>query len=181
MTRKIISPEKLLPETQTKEVPLELIDQNENSRVVYKVEDLSELMQSMNQSGLFQPVGLRADKEGRYDAVFGNRRIIAARKLGWYSIRATIVQADTENDRDILNLTENFKRRNTSIAEDGRMFKILLSRGLQPSELASRLGITKERINAALSILESVDEDLQKKIVRNAGHHNRAKKGMIPA
>ncbi len=129
-----------------KTIDLDLIDQNENSRVVYKRGDLAELMLSMKEAGLLQPVGVKKTGD-RYEAVFGNRRIMAAKKLGWTEIQAHIVDAKTDNDRDILNLIENIKRKNTTLAEDGRVFSNLLHRGLTIKEICARVGITTVAIS----------------------------------
>lgn len=149
---------------KTLSIPLDQIEQSENSRVVYKKADLSELMSSMHKDGLLQPVGVRKLPSGMYDAVFGNRRIIAAKHLDWSEIPAVIVEAETDVDRDILGLVENFKRQNTSVAEDGRMFKLLINRGLNAKEIAARLDVTVQRIHTALEIIDILTPEMQKKV-----------------
>jgi ParB/RepB/Spo0J family partition protein len=151
--------------TQFEKVSLDQIEQNENSRVIYKEQDLSELMGSMKQDGLLQPVGLRKLGAKRYEAVFGNRRIMAAKKLGWAFIDAMVMDVENENDRDILNLLENIKRQNTSLAEDGRMFRTLMDRGLTVKELSARLGITQVRIETALDVVSTVPKEFHNAIV----------------
>src|SRR3990167_3768361 len=117
------------------EVELKKIDQNENSRVVYKENDITELMQSIKKEGLLQPIGVRKTDDG-YEAVWGNRRILAAKKLGWVTIPANVVDnADSENDRDFINLAENIKRQNTSVSEEGRLYLAMMDRGLKKEEI----------------------------------------------
>lgn len=151
-----------------KSVSISDIEQNENSRVVFKSADLSELMISMRKDGLLQPVGLRKLKNGKYDAVFGNRRIVAAKRLGWDQIDAHLIDIDKEADRDILGLVENFKRLNTSVAEDGRMFQKLLSDGLTKSEISARLGVSKDRVETALDVFNDFPKDVRGIIVNKA-------------
>lgn len=145
-------------------VLLKDIEQNENSRVIYKVDDLAELMASMKKDGLLQPVAVRAIGHGKFDAVYGNRRIVAAKKLGWDSIDTINVGTLSEVDRDVLGLIENWKRKNTSLAEDGRMIRLLMDKGLSVPELAARLGVTKHRIKAALDIISYVPVARQKDV-----------------
>lgn len=147
------------------QVALNLIDQNENSRVIYKASDLSELMHSMKKNGLLQPVGLSKRPNGRYEAVFGNRRIMGAKKLGWADITAHIVDAENDNDRDILNLLENLKRANTTVAEDGRIFQALRDRGLTNEEIATRLDVNVHRVELGLEVFNEVPKELHKQIV----------------
>lgn len=161
-------------------VNLKEIEQNENSRVVYKETDLSDLMHSMKQDGLLQPIGVKKLPNGKYEAVFGNRRIIAAKKLGWADIPATIVDALTNNDRDILNLVENLKRQNTTVSEDGRIFQALKDRGLSESEIAARVGLRQERVALALEVFNDVPADLKRKIVNRITGSTR-KSGTISA
>lgn len=159
-------------------ISIEKIEQNENSRVVYKEQDLAELMMSMRKHGLLQPVGVRKMPGGKYDAVFGNRRILAAKKLGWDEIDCHVVDAADEVDRDILGLIENIKRKNTTLAEDGRMFKLLMDRGLSAKEIGSRLDISSDRVQAALDVVSYVPVEYQR-IMPNRGTPGPGMRGQI--
>jgi len=166
---------------KVEQIALSQIEQNENSRVVYKNTDLAELILSMKKNGLMQPVGVRKLPSGKYDAVWGNRRILAAKKLGWDEIAAHVVDVDSDSDRDILGLIENLKRQNTSVAEDGRMFQSLLDRGLSISEIAARLDISPIRVQLGIDVIHNVPEEHRKKIVY-ATPGNRARlSDRIPA
>jgi ParB/RepB/Spo0J family partition protein len=161
-------------------IDLDLIDQNENSRVIYKATDLNELMHSLKRDGQLQPVGVRALPGGRFDAVFGNRRILAAKKLGWSSIDAHILEGvESDKDRDIINMLENLKRQNTSVAEDGRMFTVLKGYGLTEKEIAARLDISPLRVETALEVVSSVPSEYRERIVNRAP--GKGMRGKIPA
>jgi ParB/RepB/Spo0J family partition protein len=161
-------------------IDLDKIEQNENSRVIYKASDLSELMQSMKKHGQLQPVGVRKIANGKYDAVFGNRRIIAAKKLGWTSIDASVMEGiDEDKERDILNLIENIKRQNTTVAEDGRMFCVLRDYGLTIPEIAARLDVNDARVQTAIDVYSVVPKEYHAKIInRTTG---KTLKGKISA
>jgi ParB family chromosome partitioning protein len=156
-------------EHEVKNIPLSQIEQNENSRVVYKQAELGELMQSLKANGMLQAIGVKKLGANRYEAVWGNRRILAAKKLGWHDIPARIIEAETDIDRDILGLIENLKRQNTSLTEDGRMFASLRDRGLSVKEIAARLSISEDRVNLALDVVEAIPREYQKLIKRNSG------------
>lgn len=142
------------------QIAIDQIEQTENSRVNYKTQDLAQLMESMKEDGQLQPIGVMKSKKG-YEAVFGNRRLIAAKKLGWKTISASVLEVDSENDRDILNLVENMKRKNTTLSEDGRIFSILESRGLTKAEIGARLGISLSRVETALWAFQRVPEEFR--------------------
>jgi len=52
--------------------------------------DLDALVESMRTLGLLQPIGITPEKE----LVFGQRRLKAARKLGWETIPARVIKVD---------------------------------------------------------------------------------------
>ena len=156
------------------------LEQNENSRTQYKRVDLTELMTSLKQNGQLQPIGITPLKNSdKYEVVFGNRRLVAAKKLGWKTIEAAIIDVDDDIDRDIINLVENFKRTNTTVHEDGRMFRSLVDRGLSREEISSRLGISKRRVDIALQVVSTFPAEYKKKVTNRAAH--KRKPGEIPA
>jgi ParB/RepB/Spo0J family partition protein len=166
---------------KVKSIAIDQIEQNENSRVSYKTVDLAELMSSMKKNGLLQPIGVRELKNGKYECVFGNRRLVAAKKLGWSDIDAHCMdELTTDIDRDIVGLIENFKRQSTSVQEDGRMFQSLIDRGLSINEIAIRLDVGMMRIRTALDVVSVVSPDLRSKIVYSQKGKRRVK-GQIPA
>lgn len=151
---------------EVKKIALDQIEQNENSRVVYKKTDLYELMGSLKRDGLLQPVGVRSLGGGKYEAIFGNRRIQAAIKLGWAEIDAHVMdEVSGDNDLEILSLIENLKRVNTSVGEDGRMFLLLKDRGMSIHEIATRLDISVIRVETAIEVCDHVDADIRPHIV----------------
>jgi ParB/RepB/Spo0J family partition protein len=164
---------------KTFEVDIDLVEQNENSRVNYQDSDMNELMGSMKAYGLLEPIGIRKISNIKYEAIFGNRRLIAAKKLGWATISAHVIDVRNDVDRDILNLIENFKRQNTTLAEDGRMFFSLIDRGLSPTEIAAKLGISMNRVQAAIDGYRGLPKDYHHKVVNN--HKGPQKAGTIAA
>lgn len=156
-------------------IELSKIEQNENSRVIYKQSDLSELMASMKRDGLLQPIGVRKLENDKYDCVWGNRRLVVAKKLGWDKIEANISDLEEENERDFVGLIENMKRKNTSVAEDGRIFHTLRDRGLTVSEIAARLDVEELRINLAIDVYKHVPQEFIKKVVYTAAGKRNVK------
>lgn len=163
-------------------ISLDQIEQNENSRVIYKQADLAELMASIRMHGLLQPPGVVALGNGKWEAVYGNRRIVACKKLDWTQIPCVITEPENDIERDIMGLVENFKRQNTSISEDARMFQSLKDRGLSDTEIASRLDIPAARVTSALELTAEVPSEIMKKIHHRApGYTKRSMKDHISA
>lgn len=80
-----------------------------NVRKLNIEEEIEGLMDSMREIGLLHPIEARKIGE-KYEVVTGQRRTIAAKKLGWDTIPAFILEADEKEDF-IRSLIENIERR----------------------------------------------------------------------
>ncbi len=152
---------------EIKELPMNKIKIGRNSRLSVSKEDLSGLMQTINSTGLLEPIGVVKSKknDGSYEIAYGNRRFMAYTKLGLHSIPCVIHEYKNESMIDVMNLAENVQRRNISLAEVGRYASILEGEGLGKKELAVRLGVSINYLEACLNAYKEVPkeyrEDLQ--------------------
>ena len=124
-------------------IPLDQIVQTPealNSRQGYADADLEELASSIKVHGITSPVLVRPIKraeakafelviQGRpyvpsYVLIAGNRRYLAAKKIGLKALPALVRAVDSEK-AFLLNLTENIQRRDHSNAERARAMQIL--------------------------------------------------------
>lgn len=142
-------------DVKIKEIPMNKIKIGRNSRLSVSKEDLSGLMQSINSTGLLEPIGVVESGNG-YEIAYGNRRYMAFSKLGLHSIPAVIHKRKNDNDVDVMNLAENVQRRNISLAEIGRYASILEGEGLGQKELAVRLGCTLNYVQSCLAAYNDV-------------------------
>lgn len=75
-------------------------------------EQLQGLTDSMKEFGLSHPIILRrANNLGKYQLVSGEKRLLAAQKLGWTEIKAEVIET-SEREGRMLRLNENLKRFN---------------------------------------------------------------------
>lgn len=151
---------------EVKELPMNKIKLGRNSRMSMSNEDLSGLMQSINSTGLLEPIGVIKHKTNdTYQIAYGNRRFMAYSRLGLHSIPAIIHAYKNDSDIDVKNLAENVQRRNISLQEVGRYASILEGEGLSRRELAVRLGVPPSYLDACLKAYKNVPqqfrEDLQ--------------------
>ena len=74
--------------------------------------EIEKLQSSLSRNSLLVPIRVRAHPSiaGKYQLVFGNRRLSAAKKLGWEYIEAEVVRA-TDEESLIQFLAENLDRR----------------------------------------------------------------------
>lgn len=84
-----------------------------NGRVRYSMGDMHELTDSMRARGLINPVTIRADGA----LIAGERRLAAARNLGWPEIACHIWGAETADELLALEIEENTCRSPLMLAE----------------------------------------------------------------
>ncbi len=142
------------------EIPIDDIDRSPfNSRIAYSGASVEAMAGSMMRNGQLVTVRLRAspDVKGRYELIYGHRRFLAAKKLGWKTIRAEVVNVD---DEEVLrqSLIENFEREGISDYEKARIFATLNTRFNRTyEEIGQSLGISKQHVGSYLAMLRLFD------------------------
>ena len=155
------------------ELPLTAITPNPvNPRVVFDAEELSELVESIKEVGLLQPVVVRPVGGERYELIMGERRWRAAQEAGFATIPAIV--RETPDDvmlRDAL--LENLHRSQLNPLEEAAAYAQLLSDfGATHEELAQRIHRSRPQISNTLRLL-NLPPVVQSKVaagVLSAGH-----------
>ena len=134
---------------------------------------LDELVSSIKQAGLLQPVVVRrAGTNGGYELIAGERRLRACQQLGWERIPA--VQRDAD-DRTLLTLAliENLQRDDLSPVDEARGYERLIAEfKLAQQDVADAVGRDRSTVANALRLLklpEAVLEMLHEKHL-SVGH-----------
>jgi ParB family transcriptional regulator, chromosome partitioning protein len=156
------------------EIPLDAITPNPRQpREVFDEEALAELVHSLREVGLLQPVVVRPIGDGsRYELIMGERRWRAAREAGFSAIPAIV--RDTGDD-DMLRdaLLENLHRAQLNPLEEAAAYDQLLQDfGCTHDELAGRIGRSRPQISNTLRLLK-LPPLVQRRVaagVLSAGH-----------
>jgi len=129
-----------------RELPIELIKPNPfQPRRDFTAGELAELEASMRASGLLQPVTVRVAGEG-YELVAGERRVRAARNIGWQTIPALVRQFD-QRQMLTLALVENLQRADLNPIEEADGYYRLQSEfGLTQQQIADAVGKDRSTI-----------------------------------
>lgn len=98
---------------------------------------LSELMVSIAQVGLIQPIVVRKRAEG-YELVAGERRLKACRLLGHKEIPCIVIEAGEERSA-VIALAENLQRRPLHFLDEAERLDALLKKGALSEEKLSIL------------------------------------------
>ncbi|MBN1945072.1 MAG: ParB/RepB/Spo0J family partition protein [Bradymonadales bacterium] len=134
--------------------PIDAIDSSlDQPRSTVNPQTLSELAESIRQSGVLQPVLLRRDGE-RYQVVAGERRWRAAKMAGLDRIPALVKEMD-EQERFVLALIENIQREDLTPLEEALAYRRLIDEhGYTQQTLAERVGKARSTIANALRLLD---------------------------
>ena len=154
--------------------------QLENSRGKFNKQEMADLMASLKQDGLLQSIGVRP-KGKKFEIVYGNRRFLAAKKLGWSEIDAKVLDVTSEKDFLFINLIENIQRKDITVFEQGRLFNILKTKhDLSIPEIAVRVGLNKTKVKSALNIFMDTPKEFRDKVMWSTGSATIDRKGTIP-
>ena len=155
------------------ELPVADISPNPRQpREVFDEESMAELVSSILEVGLLQPVVVRPVDDERYELVMGERRWRATQLAGLTMIPAIIREtADDALLRDAL--LENLHRSQLNALEEAAAYQQLLEDfGCTHDELASRLGRSRPQISNTIRLLK-LSPGVQRRVaagVLSAGH-----------
>jgi ParB family transcriptional regulator, chromosome partitioning protein len=137
-------------------LPIDQIDPNpEQPRQT--MGDLSELMASVAEKGVIEPIIVRV-KSGRYQIIAGERRYQAAVQVGLSALPVVVRDVD---DAEVLELAlvENLQRKDLTAFEEAEALQVLASRnGLTHEELAKRLGKSRTGISETMALAKMPPE-----------------------
>lgn len=157
-------------------IEIDKIVATENSRADAS-QGLTQLMNSIQQHGLEQPIGVNMEGRGKYKIMYGNRRLAACTKLGWKTIPAVLYTDINEKDQLVKNLVENIQRENVSPGEIGRICEILETKmKMTAGEIAARLNMTESTIKSVIKVYKSIPQEYRDKIAFSPRGGNRQNK-----
>jgi ParB family chromosome partitioning protein len=155
------------------ELPIAQVSPNRvQPRQVFDEEPMAELVHSITEVGLLQPVVVRRTDDETYELVMGERRWRAAREAGLETIPAIVRQTD---DADMLRdaLLENLHRAQLNPLEEAAAYQQLLEDfSCTHDELASRIGRSRPQISNTIRLLK-LSPAVQRRVaagVISAGH-----------
>lgn len=151
-------------------LPIEQMDPNPHQpRQV--MGDLSELMASISEKGIIEPIIVRK-RAHRYQIIAGERRYQAAVQLGLAEVPVVIRDVDDAEVIEIA-LVENLQRKDLTAFEEAEALQQLSEQSsLTHEQLAKRLGKSRTGITESLT-LNQMPEDV-KNLCRLADIHSKS-------
>ena len=154
------------------EIPVgKIIPNPKQPRQVFDEDDLAELVHSIREFGLLQPIVVRDTPDG-FELIMGERRWRASSKAGLKYIPAIVRET---SDEDMLRdaLLENIHRVQLNPLEEAAAYQQLLDEfGVTQEQLADRLGRSRPVITNAIRLL-NLPVTVQRRVaagVLSAGH-----------
>ena len=145
-----------IPDTEFGEIDVDLIDANPRQpRTVFDEDLLAELVHSIREIGVLQPVVVRQkpSDRSRFELIMGERRLRATKDAGLPTIPAIIRYVE---DTDLLRdaLLENLHRAELNPLEEAAAYGQLLEDfGCTQEELSERIGRSRPQISNTLRLL----------------------------
>jgi ParB family chromosome partitioning protein len=155
------------------EIPVERITPNPaQPRAHFDPEALAELVTSIREVGLLQPIVVRPTGPDAYELVMGERRLRAVKEAGLERIPAIV--RDTGDEAMLRDaLLENLHRQQLNPLEEAAAYAQLLEDfGTTHEELASRIGRSRSTISNTIRLLQ-LPNPVQRRVaagVLSAGH-----------
>jgi len=143
-----------------------------------------ELVQSIRENGLLQPIRVREwkdiDSTTRYIVVIGERRWRAAQEANLTELPCLVVEEDDARERRIQQIVENAHRLDLMPSELLAATQELQAMGMKQQEIARRLNRDQstvshyQRVGEHTDLVEQLDTLGIQKAARQAGERNRA-------
>lgn len=164
----IVDPGAVLREVSPKDIE----PNPKQPRSVFDEDALAELVHSVREFGLLQPIVVRELDGGKYQLIMGERRWRASQKAELETIPAIVRQTEDENLlRDAL--LENIHRVQLNPLEEASAYEQLLEEfGVTHTQLAERIGRSRPAITNSIRLLQ-LPTAVQRRVAANvlsAGH-----------
>src|SRR5579872_4646457 len=146
------------------QIPVDLVDNDSPTRLSFDP-DVSDLIPSMKSQGQLSAIRVRPhpSNPNRFQVIFGARRFIAAKKLGWKTIEA-VVDNSSDVESLILAFSENSDRKDFTDFEKARIIQRLHDiTGKSYAEVAEMLGKSAPFVSQHVAMLKLFPENVATK------------------
>ena len=141
-------------------------------RQIFHQSELAELVASIKESGLLQPILVRRKGDGIYELISGERRWRATKEAGLETIQA-VVRNCSDQEAILFALVENIQREDLNPMETARAYARMMNEfGLTQDGIAQKVGRDRSSVANSLRLL-NLQPDVQQLVesgTLSAGH-----------
>ena len=158
--------EEILVETgeQVLQIPINQIEPNpEQPRKNFSHLEMEELIDSIRECGIIQPLILTKIDSNQYQIIAGERRWRAAKVLELITVPA-IIRSVKDNEKLSISLLENIQRKDLNAMEKAKGYQHLIDEfNLTQEQISKKIGKSRSSIANTLRLL-TLPEQIQKAI-----------------
>lgn len=140
--------------------PNNIVANPRQPRLIFVQDDLTDLMASVQEHGILQPLIVTDRGDGTYELIAGERRLRSARAVGLETV-PVIVRKATDQQKLELALIENIQRADLNAVEEARAYNALIEEfDLTQEEVAGRVGKSRSEITNTVRLLDLASDML---------------------
>ena len=148
-------------EPQKNQLPIsDLVPNKYQPRKIFNESSLEDLTNSIKERGMIQPIIVRksSDDKSKFEIIAGERRWLAAQKVGLHKVPVVVTEADDLKSLEF-SIVENVQRHDLNPLEEAQGYKRLIDEFSYDQEKVSKfIGKSRSYIANALRILTLPDE-----------------------
>ena len=143
------------PAETVQEIPVENVRPNRyRIRQTLNNDSMKELAESIKSYGVLQPIIVRSVGGGKYELIAGERRLSAARFVGFEKIPDILRNYNDAQMREV-SLIENIQRQDLSVLEEAATYESLMKEYNYTQEtLAAKIGRSRSHIANLMRLLK---------------------------
>ncbi|OGH60996.1 MAG: hypothetical protein A2848_02750 [Candidatus Magasanikbacteria bacterium RIFCSPHIGHO2_01_FULL_50_8] len=135
----------------------EIVPNPQQPRRIFNEDELQELVHSIKEHGILQPLVVSERKDGTFELIAGERRWRAATRADFATVPA-IVRTTTDHEKLELAIIENVQRVDLSPIDEAFSFKRLHDEfGLSLDQVAERVGKSRPHVSNMIRLLDLPD------------------------
>lgn len=139
--------------------PDQIVVNPHQPRTHFSPSDLEDLIASIKEHGIIQPLVITKKGDGEYELIAGERRLRSAKMLGLEKV-PVVVRTATEQQKLELALIENIQRQQLNAVEEAKAYQALADQfSLKQDEVAKRVGKSRSYVTNTMRLLD-LDDDM---------------------
>ena len=139
-------------------------------RKYFNEESLNELVESIKEKGILQPIAIKALDNDTFELIAGERRFRAAKILKLKTIPAYIVKVESESEKLELALVENIQRSDLNVIEEAEAYYVLKEKyNLTHGQIAKKVGKGRVEITRTIELIR-LPENIKQSMIENSNN-----------
>jgi ParB family chromosome partitioning protein len=131
---------------------------------------LNELVESIREKGILQPITIKEMDNGLFELIAGERRFRAAKILNLKTVPAYIIKVDSDAEKLELALVENIQRSDLNAIEEAEAYCVLKNKyGLTHDQIAQKVGKSRVEVTRTMDLV-NLPENIKKVLTENCNN-----------